>query len=143
MTHLEEKDEEISRLNGEIRRLQNWVNDLQSGMFINCAYCGHRYGPDDEVGVTMQEALYEHIKECPKHPLSKTKNAAQQAITVLREALIALAGTDNPQALVGIRETLEEVDVNEDIRKSTIAAVNALLYVPANFSEFLENKPEE
>jgi len=54
-------------------RLENWVNDLQSGMYINCVYCGHRYGPKDEVECSMQEALYKHIAECPKHPLSNAR----------------------------------------------------------------------
>ena len=25
--------------------LRQWIDDLQSGMYINCVYCGHRYGP--------------------------------------------------------------------------------------------------
>ena len=43
----------------EIERLTQWINDCQSGMYINCVYCGHRYGPEDKVKNTMQEALYE------------------------------------------------------------------------------------
>ena len=56
----------------ENKRLESWIDDLQSGMFINCVYCGHRYGPDDKNHlVTMRKALEEHIAVCPKHPLSK------------------------------------------------------------------------
>jgi DNA-directed RNA polymerase subunit RPC12/RpoP len=54
-----------------IARLKRWVSDLQSGMYINCVYCGHRYGPKDEVPVAMADVLKEHIAECPEHPLSK------------------------------------------------------------------------
>ena len=61
------------------KKLEQWVHDLQSGMFINCVYCGHRYGPDDEVAPTMQQALYDHIAECPKHPLSAMKRRAERA----------------------------------------------------------------
>ena len=28
------------RLQAEVERLNKWVDDLQSGMFINCAFCG-------------------------------------------------------------------------------------------------------
>ncbi len=52
---------------------QRWVNDLQAGMYINCVYCGHRYGPDDEVPATMADALKEHVERCPEHPMSALK----------------------------------------------------------------------
>jgi len=54
-------------------RLQQWVNDLQGGMYINCVYCGHRYGPKDETPVAMADVLKEHIEQCPEHPCSKLK----------------------------------------------------------------------
>lgn len=57
----------------ELGRLREWVHDLQSGMFINCVYCGHRYGPDDEVPSTMADALKEHVEQCPDHPMSKLR----------------------------------------------------------------------
>jgi hypothetical protein len=75
----------------EIEMLRQWVNDCQAGMYINCVYCGHRYGPDDEVAATMQEALYEHIAECPKHPLSAAKaenERLREASRLYRHALI-------------------------------------------------------
>ena len=62
------------RLITEVRRLQAWVNDLQSGMYINCVYCGHRYGPGDEVPATMADVLKEHIEQCPQHPMSHLKS---------------------------------------------------------------------
>ena len=67
----------------EIVKLRQWVDDLQSGMYINCAYCGHRYGPDDEVPATMTEALYEHIARCPEHPLSRCKAENEKLRAVL------------------------------------------------------------
>ena len=63
-------------LREECDRLQQWVNDLQAGMYINCVYCGHRYGPDSETPAVMSEVLYAHIAECREHPLS----AALQAL---------------------------------------------------------------
>lgn len=53
----------------EIQRLRKWVADLQDGMYVNCIYCGHRYPPGTPE--SRDRALYEHIKTCPKHPLSK------------------------------------------------------------------------
>lgn len=57
----------------EVEQLQQWVDDLQSGMYINCVYCGHRYGPQDEVPATMAEALKQHIEICEEHPMSKIR----------------------------------------------------------------------
>lgn len=54
----------------EKKRLKQWVNDLQAGMYINCVYCGHRYGPNSEVPASMADVLKEHIERCPEHPLS-------------------------------------------------------------------------
>lgn len=55
----------------EIRRLREWVADLQTGMFVNCVYCGHRYGPGETVPVSMADALKAHIAQCQEHPMSE------------------------------------------------------------------------
>jgi hypothetical protein len=67
--------------------LRSWVNDLQSGMFINCVYCGHRYGPSDQVPASMADVLKAHVEQCPAHPMSKLKAA-------LRAAYEVYAGSD-------------------------------------------------
>jgi hypothetical protein len=59
----------------EVSRLEKWIDDLQSGMWINCVYCGHRYGPNaspttKDFKLTMRKTLEQHINVCPKHPLS-------------------------------------------------------------------------
>jgi len=64
---------EFEKMLDEVKRLQEWVSDLQSGVYINCVYCGHRYGPDDEVLASMADVLKEHIEQCPKHPMSQLK----------------------------------------------------------------------
>jgi len=66
------------------KRLQQWVSELQSGMYINCVYCGHRYGPDDEID-NMQDALKAHIEVCPEHPMSKLKAAVKHALFVCKQ----------------------------------------------------------
>jgi cell division protein FtsB len=63
----------MHRLESENQRLQRWVHDLQSGMYINCVYCGHRYGPKESTSVTMADILKQHIEICPLHPMSELK----------------------------------------------------------------------
>ena len=60
----------ICEVAAELRRLRQWVKDLQSGMYINCVYCGHRYGPKNETPDSMADVLKAHIEQCPQHPLS-------------------------------------------------------------------------
>jgi len=75
----------------EIERLRQWVSDCQSGMYINCVYCGHRYGPQDEVPSSMADVLKEHCEQCPKHPLSHAKAEIER----LWKALSEYADHDN------------------------------------------------
>jgi len=63
----------LAEVEAENMRLKQWVNDLHSGMYINCVYCGHRYGPKKDTPVAMADVLKEHIEHCPKHPMSKLK----------------------------------------------------------------------
>jgi len=58
----------------EVARLKKWVADLQSGMYVNCVYCGHRYGPGETTPASMANALKKHIEQCPEHPMSKLKD---------------------------------------------------------------------
>jgi hypothetical protein len=62
----------------EIEQLQQWVNDLQSGMYVNCVYCGHRYEPAKDTPVSMADVLKKHIEQCPKHPMSTLKQENEQ-----------------------------------------------------------------
>ena len=57
----------------ECARLKAWVADLQSGMYVNCVYCGHRYGPGETTPVSMADALKAHVEACPEHPMSRLK----------------------------------------------------------------------
>ena len=83
--------EQNYQLREENKRLEAWIDDLQSGMYINCVYCGHRYGPDDKDHiVTMRKALEAHIAECPKHPLS----LAVKEIAVLKNRIEILDDKD-------------------------------------------------
>ena len=66
--------------------LRRWVNDLQSEMYVNCVYCGHRYGPNPGTPVAMADVLKRHIEKCPDHPMSKLK----AAIKAVRKTLADL-----------------------------------------------------
>ena len=85
---LHSRDEELDETHAkglaaeaEVARLQAWVSDLQAGTYINCVYCGHRYGPDDVAAESipraeatgkpsMAEALRQHVATCPRHPMA-------------------------------------------------------------------------
>ena len=62
----------------EISRLTQWINDLQSGQYTTCIYCGHRYGPTTEISASKSQILKEHIEQCPLHPMSKLRSAFRQ-----------------------------------------------------------------
>ena len=79
----------LEQAQAETERLQNWVNDLQAGMYINCVYCGHRYGPDNEVPATMADVLKKHISTCTEHPMSKLKKRIEQLEAGLRREKLA------------------------------------------------------
>ncbi|OGM09203.1 hypothetical protein A2Z67_04655 [Candidatus Woesebacteria bacterium RBG_13_36_22] len=84
--HLELTDRVIE-LENEVVRLEKWVDDLQSGMYINCVYCGHRYPPG--TNAVKRKVLYDHIRQCPKHPLSE----AETKIKDLEEEIKMLKST--------------------------------------------------
>lgn len=67
---LEVAVDEIDRLRAENERLAGWVSDLQAGMYVNCVYCGHRYGPGETTPVSMADALKAHVEQCAGHPMN-------------------------------------------------------------------------
>ena len=73
----------------EINRLKEWVNDLQSGMYINCVYCGHRIWPKQDVPASMADLLKEHVENCPKHPMSVLKKEVEE-LRGLKKELVEL-----------------------------------------------------
>lgn len=73
--------------------MHEWVSDLQSEMYVNCVYCGHRYGPRGETPVAMADILSAHVEKCPKHPMSALKSelsAAKDQIDVLKVTVARL-----------------------------------------------------
>lgn len=50
-------------------KVRQYVSDLQSKMYINCVYCGHRYGPVGSGDIAM-DVLHAHVIRCVAHPMS-------------------------------------------------------------------------
>ncbi len=96
-TGVQGMSDRICTLERENERLLQWVHDLQSGMYINCVYCGHRYGPNDEVPATMADVLKEHIEVCPEHPMSRLKQRWEEAI---RRARYVYEGEHTPNEVI-------------------------------------------
>ena len=80
--------EKFAKLEAAKALLEHWVSDLQAGKYINCVYCGHRYPPGTP-GV-MADVLYEHIKQCPKHPLSRALAAINYALEALETRFLMI-----------------------------------------------------
>lgn len=74
----------LALVQAELIRCRRWVADLQSGLYVNCVYCGHRYGPREDTPVAMADVLKQHIEQCPEHPLSKLRRVAAAAYHALR-----------------------------------------------------------
>lgn len=68
------------------RHLEQWVSDLQSGIYVNCVYCGHRFGSDTETPVAFGEILKQHIAQCPKHPMNDLKKRVADLETIVRDS---------------------------------------------------------
>jgi len=66
-------NKQIEELQKEIARLEQWIDDLQSGLYINCVYCGYNFGREDSVDESMRTSLQKHMETCPKHPMSILK----------------------------------------------------------------------
>ena len=82
---VEELMRERDALKAKLERYKKWVNDLQSGMFINCVYCGHQYGPKESTPISMADVLKAHVEKCPEHPMYALKAKLAQAVEGLRE----------------------------------------------------------
>lgn len=77
---------DIKKLSKFLTSQQRWIDDLQSKLFINCVYCGHRYGPTQlEI---PREMLIKHQLDCPSAPLRSIRlilGSDQQPEVIVRK----------------------------------------------------------
>lgn len=104
----------------ETTRLGAWVEDLQSGMYVNCVYCGLRYGPAREVATNQQDMIKQHIAACRYHPMYELAKAAVGAY-FLMETLLQ-GGKASEELMTLIRDSLAKplreagVNLHEDMK---------------------------
>jgi len=106
-----EIDKEMSRLRAENERMTAWVEDLQSGMYVNCVYCGHRYGPGATTPVSMSDALREHVEQCSEHPMSALRAEVDRWVEHYADLLIT--GLEIESAHNNLRKSVQEYIASE------------------------------
>lgn len=89
------------KLKSEILRYDAWIEDILSEKYVNCAYCGHRYGKENDSA--NMEAVRKHVENCSKHPMAKEKERADKAEALARELVELLKEADN---LIGLASYL-------------------------------------
>lgn len=52
------------RAEASVARLRQWVEDLQGDCWVNCIYCGWRFGPMKELPFSTREVFTGHLKKC-------------------------------------------------------------------------------
>ncbi len=109
----------------EADRLHRWISDLQRGIYVNCVYCGHRYGPEDEVPTSMADVLKEHIEHCPEHPMSKLK----QEFAQLQEQLKYAEGAMEIEAFDArqLRQDVELLAAQATIMREALKAAYGII----------------
>jgi hypothetical protein len=83
---------QLVHLATQVSRLRQWVQDLQSGLYVNCVYCGHRYGPGETTPVSMADALKAHVEACPEHPMAKLRTTAGELLDACEAAFQPIDG---------------------------------------------------
>lgn len=121
-----------------VARLQGWVADLQSGMHINCVYCGHRYGPKESTPVSMADILKAHIEVCPEHPMSKLKIENEDLRADIQTLLDTLHRMDNIFKRYETRANTVNQDRNLSALQKRYEANEALIKENAQLIEEIE-----
>ena len=94
---VKETASEREKREAEIERLHDWIDDLQSGMYVNCVYCGYRYGPRESTPSSMADILETHVGKCPKHPMSALRKKNEALEKALKKICrVYESGTGSP-----------------------------------------------
>lgn len=123
-------EQAYQQLQQENERLKQWVNDLHSSMYVNCVYCGHRYGPKENTPVSMSDVLRAHIEKCPMHPMSALKQQIADLTAKLEAAEQKLVISDKYWQERQEWRSRMGLSVNSDISKALerIAQLEGLLH---------------
>jgi hypothetical protein len=115
---------EVEIITKEIEALQQWIKDVQGKTFVNCIYCGHRYGAASTTPVALADIMKQHVAQCPKHPLSVTKKALSEARLDMIEAGLKTEHADKVLKWLGDGTVTVPPDVEEsDEDASRVVAI--------------------
>lgn len=89
------------QVEARIHELEQWVADLQSGMYVNCVYCGYRYGPNPETSTSLADVLKAHVQQCPKHPMAALSRRLARAKMVI-STLVGATEVGELQAMLAV-----------------------------------------
>ncbi len=93
-----------------------------SNRILTCVYCGHAYPQDTPAH--GDKVLTDHITQCEKHPM----RAVIVQRDMLRKALVALVGADDPDELRSMELVMRGLPAPEADKAATINAIHALLH---------------
>lgn len=68
---------QVNACETELYRYKQWIDDLQSELYVNCVYCGHRYGRGEITSVSMGDVFHKHIEQCTQHPMFALKKEVE------------------------------------------------------------------
>ena len=82
-----EFDAVVEPLRRENAELREWIETMQKQNVLTCVYCGHEYPPGSPRSGT--EALTEHVRNCPKHPMADLQKKYEKARALVVEDYLA------------------------------------------------------
>ena len=93
------------------------------GTTLTCVYCGTKYPAGTPAHGEQVQALTDHIKACPKHPMRE----AEVTIVKLRAALVGLIGVDGKEELEQMELAIRVAPAPERDKIVSLNAIHALL----------------
>jgi len=116
---------EVSRLKGERDEARDWVRRMhRETQVITCVYCGKAYPPGTPT--SGAEALTEHIKTCPKHPLAAALAEVSRLKGELKQARAALGEHAAHRITLSAHEWTWTQAEQEDMARSLVRVTEAL-----------------
>lgn len=95
------------------------------GQILTCVYCGIEYPAGTPASGSEVQVITDRIKICEKHPLRK----AEADIAKLRQALIGLIGTEDPNKLRQMEAVLRFMAVPNADQAAALNAIHVLLEI--------------